>query len=72
MKGKNITPNKARDEYIKVSYPTARKTAKKLDQAYRDVSLFSATSITIFDQTSELQRLATTSENILCNARYGT
>ena len=72
MKGKAIIPKKDRDEQIKASYATARKTAKELDQALKNASLFPTTGISIFDQTSDLQRLATTSEDILCTTRYGT
>ena len=72
MKGKAMTPKKGRDEYIKLSYVTARKTAHRLDKAFKDVSLFLTTCIPTFDQTSDLQKLATTLEKILCIARYGT
>jgi len=34
MKGKALKPNKSRDQYTKISYGTARNTAKELDQAF--------------------------------------
>jgi len=36
MNEKAIAPKKDRDEYTKLSYGTARKTAKQLDQAFKD------------------------------------
>jgi hypothetical protein len=36
MKGKALSPKKTRDGYTLLSYPTARKTAKDLDQAFKD------------------------------------
>ena len=38
MNGKKIKPQKARDEYAKLSYPTAQKTAMRLDKALKEVS----------------------------------
>lgn len=35
MKGKAITPKKDRDDYALLSYGTAKKTAKKLDDAFK-------------------------------------
>ncbi|EDR06152.1 uncharacterized protein LACBIDRAFT_328926 [Laccaria bicolor S238N-H82] len=42
MKGKAIAPKKVRDEYTKVSYRTARKTAQQLDQAFKDSGILKA------------------------------
>ena len=38
LKGKALKPSKSRDQYTLLSYKTARKTAKNLDQAFKDVS----------------------------------
>jgi len=38
MKGKALAPKKDRDDYTKLSYGTARKTAKQLDQAFKDAN----------------------------------
>ena len=45
MKGKAITPKKDRDDYALLSYGTAKKTAKKLDDAFKQVSLILTTGI---------------------------
>lgn len=42
MNGKKIKPQKARDEYAKLSYPTAQKTARRLDKALKAVSLINS------------------------------
>ena len=39
MKGNKIKPQKARDDYAVHSYHTAHETAKKLDEALKDVSI---------------------------------
>jgi hypothetical protein len=36
----NLGADQARDEYTRLSLPTAKKTATALDQAFRDVSAF--------------------------------
>jgi hypothetical protein len=42
MQGNKIKPQKARDEYAKLSYDTAHKTAGKIDEAIKAVSLFNS------------------------------
>jgi hypothetical protein len=38
MQGKKVKPQKARDQYAKLSYGTAHTTAGKLDEALKAVS----------------------------------
>jgi hypothetical protein len=42
MQGKKIKPQKARNQYAKLSYGTAHKTAGRLDEALKAVSLFNS------------------------------
>ena len=42
MVGKTVKPKKARDEYTKLSYKTAAKTARRIDKALQAVSLFNS------------------------------
>ena len=60
QKGKKISPKKDRDEYTRLSYPTAKKTAKKIDRLFKKVSLFALTHwYFIFNEILDLQRTAT-------------
>ena len=42
MVGIKVNPQKSRDEYVTLSYKTAKKTARRIDKALQAVSLFNS------------------------------